>query len=98
VNLPATDPSLASIGAVLDALALGFASFIPSFGTLGDALALQWLRDPDVDDSDWVFADERVESPARLIVAQARDLGRRSIDDRRRSARRQSLFAALIDD
>ena len=98
VNLPANDPSLASIGAGLDALGLGFASFIPSFGTLGDALALQWLRDPDVDDSDWVFADERVESLARLIVAQARDLGRRSIDDRRRSARRQSLFAALIDD
>lgn len=34
VNLPANDPSLASIGAGLDALALGFASFIPSFGAL----------------------------------------------------------------
>jgi len=98
VNLPANDPALASIGAGLDSLALGFASFIPSFGALGDALALQWLRDPAVDDSDWVFADERVASLARLIVDQARELGTRSIDDRRRSARRQTLFAALIDD
>jgi hypothetical protein len=56
------------------------------------------LRDPAVDDSDWVFADERVASLARLIVDQARELGTRSIDDRRRSARRQTLFAALIDD
>ena len=98
VNLPANDPSLASIGAGLDALALGFASFIPRFGSLGDALSLQWLRDPDVDDSDWVFADDRVASLARLIVDQARELGDRSIADRRRSARRQTLFAALIDD
>jgi GNAT superfamily N-acetyltransferase len=95
VFLPANDPALASIGAGLDDLALGYCSFVPAYGELGDALTLQWLRDPEVDVSDWTFADERVEILARLVVEQAREVGFRGIRQRRRLAQRQSRLAAL---
>jgi Asp-tRNA(Asn)/Glu-tRNA(Gln) amidotransferase A subunit family amidase len=98
VFLPANDPALASIGAGLDDLALGYCSFVPAYGELGDALTLQWLRDPEIDISDWTFADERVENLARLVVDQAHEVGSRRIRERRRVAQRQSRFAALIDD
>lgn len=98
VRLPANDPALASFGAELEVLALSFASFVPRFGSFGDSLMLQWLRDPDVDDSDWVFADDRIRSLSRLVVDQARELGDSSVRRRRRSARRQTLFAELLND
>jgi GNAT superfamily N-acetyltransferase len=98
VHLPANDPALLAIGAGLDELSLSFASFIPRFGAGGDSLMLQWLHDPEVDDSDWVFADDRVRSLARLVIDQARDLGERSVRERRRHARRRTLFATLADD
>lgn len=97
VLLPANDPSLAAVGAGLDSLALGYCSFVPSYGALGDALTLQWLRDPEIDTSDWVFADERVETLARLVVDQAGQVADQGRRDRRRLATRQRLFAALID-
>lgn len=97
VFLPANDPALAAIGAGLDELALGYCSFIPAYGPLGDALTLQWLRDPDIDVSDWIFADEQVENLARLVVDQARDVGSRGVRERRRLARRQSLLATQPD-
>jgi GNAT superfamily N-acetyltransferase len=98
VFLPANDPALPSLGAGLDGLGLGYCSFVPAYGSLGDALTLQWLRDPDIDVSDWVFADERVEQLAHLVVDQARDVANRGVQERRRLARRQALFAALTDD
>jgi hypothetical protein len=97
VLLPANEPALAAIGAGLDDLALGYCSFVPAYGTLGDALTLQWLRDPDIDVSDWTFADERVENLARLVVDQAQDVASRGVRERRRLARRQSLLATLGD-
>lgn len=98
VFLPANDPALPSLGAGLDGLALGFCSFVPAYGALGDALTLQWLREPEIDVSDWVFADERVETMARLVVEQAREVADRGVRDRRRLARRQALFAAISED
>jgi len=96
--LPANDPALPTLGAGLDGLGLGYCSFIPAYGSLGDALILQWLRDPDIDISDWVFADLRVESLVHLVVDQARDVAKRGVHQRRRLARRQALFAALSED
>jgi GNAT superfamily N-acetyltransferase len=95
VKLPANQEALATKGAGLGALGLGFASVIPRFGTLGDALTLQWLRDPDIDASGWQFADERVEALARAILSQAREVGDDTVRLRRRAARRAELFAAL---
>jgi GNAT superfamily N-acetyltransferase len=95
VYLPATQPALASLGAGLGELRLGFAAFLPAFGDLGDALVLQWLRDPEVDDASWVYADEHVQQLANLIIDQARQLGEAATQERRRQARRAQLFAAL---
>ena len=74
VYLPATQPALATVGAGLGALQLGFAAIIPRYGAISDALILQWVRDPEVDDSEWVYADERVEEFAHLVMAQTREL------------------------
>ena len=95
VQLPAAQPALAVCGAGLSALGLGFATFLPDMGSYGPALTLQWLADPDIDMSAWVFADERVESLIRAIAEQARDLGDDIVRRRRRQARRLRLFAAL---
>jgi GNAT superfamily N-acetyltransferase len=98
VYLPANQPALASLGAGLESLSLGFAALIPAYGELGDALVLQWLADPDVDDSSWVFGDPWVETLANRIIGQARDLGDQVVRLRRRQAQRQQLLAALPTD
>jgi hypothetical protein len=95
VRLPANQPALATVGAGLGGLGLGFAALLPSYGLLGDTLELQWLRDPEIDTSEWHFATEQVEQLARQIVDQAGDLGDQATKLRRRLARRQQLFAAL---
>ena len=98
VYLPATQSALATVGAGLGALRLGFSAIIPRYGAIGDALILQWVRDPEIDDSEWAYADERVEFFARLVMAQARELGDAATRERRRQARRQQLLAALPTD
>jgi GNAT superfamily N-acetyltransferase len=98
VYLPANQPALASLGAGLGALRLGFAALLPRFGELGDVLVVQWVRDPEVDDSAWVYADDRVEAFARMVIEQARELGDAATRERRRQARRAQLFAALPTD
>lgn len=95
VTLPASQPALAVIGAGLDGLGLSFASFIPSFGALGDALVLQWLADRDIDTSSWQYATDHVAEMAGVIIEQARAVGEADAQLRRRHARRQQLFAAL---
>ena len=82
---------------------LGYASLIPEFrlpshdGDAGDILVLQWLADTDVDTSDWVFADESVESLVLGIVEQLREAGDRGLMRQRRAAQRAQLFAPLGD-
>jgi hypothetical protein len=98
VYLPANQPAVASLGAGLGSLRLGFAALLPAFGELGDALVLQWVRDPDIDDSQWVYADQSIETLAHMVMAQARELGDAATTMRRRQARRQQLFAALPSD
>jgi hypothetical protein len=98
VWLPANQPAVASLGAGLGSLRLGFAALLPAFGDLGDALVLQWVRNPDIDDSPWVYGDESIETLAHMIMAQARELGDAATAMRRRQARRQQLFAALPTD
>lgn len=98
VYLPANQPALASLGAGLGSLRLGFAALLPAFGELGDALVLQWVRDPDIDDSPWVYGDPSIETLAHLVMTQARELGDAATAMRRRQARRQQLFAALPTD
>ncbi len=95
VHLPVNQPALASLGAGLPALGLSFAGLLPDFGAFGDALILQWLRDPDVDTSIFVYASDHVRDVAEAIVAQARQVGEDGNMLRRRQARRQRLFAAL---
>lgn len=95
VRLPANQSALATCGAGLGALGLGFATFIPDMGSYGPALTLQWLADPDIDMDTWVFADERVESLVRAIATQARDVGDDIVRRRRRQASRLRLLAAL---
>lgn len=95
VQLPANQPALAVVGAGLGALCLGYASLLPAFGDMGDALVLQWLADPTVDTSTWEFANEHVHHVVDLVVTQARSLGDQAVRDRRRAALRQQLFAAL---
>lgn len=95
VHLPANQPALAALGAGMPALGLSFAGLLPDFGTFGDALILQWLRDPDVDSSVFVYATDHVRDVAEAIVAQARQVGEEGNALRRRQARRQRLFAAL---
>jgi hypothetical protein len=98
VWLPANQSAVASLGAGLGSLRLGFAALLPAFGDLGDALVLQWVRNPDIDDSPWVYGDESIETLAHMIMAQARELGDAATAMRRRQARRQQLFAALPTD
>lgn len=98
VYLPANQPALASLGAGLESLSLGYAAVIPAYGSLGDALVLQWLAEPDVDDSAWVFADPWVEELAGRVIGQARDLGDQVVRLRRRQAQRQQLLSALPTD
>lgn len=98
VYLPANQPALASLGAGLESLSLGYAAVIPAYGQLGDALVLQWLAEPDVDDSAWVFADPWVEELAGRVIGQARDLGDQVVRLRRRQAQRQQLLSALPTD
>jgi GNAT superfamily N-acetyltransferase len=98
VYLPANQPALASLGAGLESLCLGYAALIPAYGALGDALVLQWLADPDVDDSDWVYGDPWVETLANRIITQARELGDQVVRLRRRHAQRQQRLAALPHD
>jgi GNAT superfamily N-acetyltransferase len=95
VHLPANQPALASLGAGMPALGLSFGCLLPDFGTFGDALVLQWLREPEVDSSVFVYASDHVRSVAEEIVAQARRVGEEGNVLRRRQARRQRLFAAL---
>ena len=95
VHLPANQPALAALGAGMPALGLSFAGLLPDFGTFGDALVLQWLRDPDVDSSVFVYATDHVRDIAEAIVQQARQVGEEGNMLRRRHARRQRLFAAL---
>jgi hypothetical protein len=97
VYLPANQPALASVGAGLGTLRLGFAALLPRFGDQGDVLVVQWVRDPDIDDSAWVYADEHVEAFATMVLDQARTLGEAATRERRRRARRAQLFAALPD-
>lgn len=103
VRLPANQPALATVGAGLHEMRLGYASLIPEFrlpshdGDAGDILVLQWLADTDVDTSDWVFADESVESLVLGIVEQLREAGDRGLMRQRRAAQRAQLFAPLGD-
>lgn len=98
VYLPATQPALAVVGAGLGVLRLGYAALLPRYGTLGHALVLQWVRNPDIDDSEWVYADDSLRHLADLIRAQAAEVGAAEDARRRREARRQQLLAALADD
>lgn len=95
VQLPTGQPALATAGAGLSALGLGFAAFIPEFGDLGDALVLQWLADTHVDTSGWEYADDEVAAFAAEVIGQLGDLDARAVSRRRREARRQQLLAAL---
>ena len=95
VHLPANQPALASLGAGMPALGLSFAALLPDFGTFGDALVLQWLREAEVDTSHFVYASDHVREIAEAIVAQAKQVGDEANQLRRRQARRQRLFAAL---
>lgn len=95
VRLPALQPGIASLGAGMPALGLSFAVFLPDFGQFGDALVLQWLRNPVVDTSGFVYASDHVREITDLVVAQALEVGEEGDRLRRRQARRQRLFAAL---
>ena len=95
VLLPANQQALATGGAGLGTLGLGFAALLPEFGAIGDALALQWLADPEVDTSGWEYADDGVAGFAAMIVAQVRELNDQEVRRRRREAQRQQLLAAL---
>jgi hypothetical protein len=95
VHLPADQQALASLGAGMTALGLSFSLLLPDFGAFGDALALQWLRDPDVDTSGFVYASDHVRDIAEQVVAQVKQVGDEGDQLRRRQARRQRLFAAL---
>jgi hypothetical protein len=67
----------------------------PEFTDEGDALVLQWLADPDVDTSPWHYANDDVEALVMSILNQIRELNERGAEQRRRAARRATLFAAL---
>ena len=95
IYLPASQPALAVVGAGLGVLRLGYAALLPRFGALGHALVLQWVRNPHVDDSEWVYADESLRRLADGIRSQAEQFGEDEGLRRRREARRQQLLAAL---
>jgi hypothetical protein len=98
VHLPANQPALPALGAGLSALGLAFASLLPDFGSFGDALVLQWLRDTEIDTGGYVYASDHVKEITEAIVAQVREVGAEGDRLRRRFARRQRLFAALPND
>jgi len=95
VQLPVNDPSLAVLGEGLTELGLAYAAIIPDYSEAGDVLELQWLSDPEVDTSSWKYADERVEALITSILGQVHELSQRGAEQRRRAARRATLFAAL---
>lgn len=95
VRLPATQEALATLGAGLPELGLGYAALLPEFLDGHDCLALQWLADPDVDTTGWSYADERVSSLVAAVVTQAHEVGQRGEVQRRRAAARASLLAPL---
>lgn len=98
VYLPVSQPATAVVGAGLGVLRLGYAALLPRFGRLGHVLVLQWVRDPLVDDSEWVYADESLRELADAIRGQAEAFGEADDSRRRREAQRQQLFAALPGD
>ncbi|CAB4868236.1 MAG: hypothetical protein F2793_02790 [Actinobacteria bacterium] len=105
VFLPANQPALGTLAAGLVELELGFAAFIPEFrpsaplpdGSVdaGDVLVTQWLAEPDVDTSGWVFASDDVRELVMAVALQAKDVGFRGQHRQLRAARRAQLFAAL---
>ena len=101
VRLPANQPALATMAAGLVELGLGYAALIPAFRPAtelnpgGDVLVTQWLIEPEIDTTGWVFANDSVESLVRTIVAQTEDVGNRGVHRQRRAAKRAQLFAAL---
>ena len=100
VRLPANQPALATVGAGLVELGLGYASLIPAFrepvGTdAGDVLVTQWIAELDVDTSEFVFATDAVRDLVLAVVQQAREAGSRGVNRQRRAAHRAQLFAAL---
>lgn len=103
VRLPANQPALANVGAGLVELGLGYAALIPEFraatptNPAGDVLITQWLADPDVDTSAWVFAADSVRDLVLRIVDQLQDAGDRGAQRQRRAAHRAQLFAPLGD-
>jgi hypothetical protein len=102
VRLPANQPALATVGAGLVELGLGYAALIPGFrpsvdGSTGDVLVTQWIEDLDVDTSDFVYATEAVGELVTAVVQQVREAGSRGSVRQRRAARRAQLFAALGD-
>ncbi len=98
VYLPADQPALATVGAGLPSLQLAYAAILPVFGELGNCLVLQWLRNPAVDDSPFVFGDDRFRFLTHLIVDQATTLGDQETQHRMRRARLEQLLALLPED
>jgi hypothetical protein len=97
VYLPVDQPATAVVGAGLGVLRLGYAALLPRFGDLGHVLVLQWVRDPHVDDSEWVYADDSLRELSDAIRSQAEEFGAADDVRRRREAQRQKLLAALPD-
>jgi len=95
VRLPVNDPALSVLGEGLTELGLAYAAIFPEFTDEGDALVLQWLADPDVETSAWHYANDDVEALVMAILSQIRELNERGAEQRRRAARRATLFAAL---
>ena len=77
VRLPANQPALATVGAGLVELGLGYAALIPGFRPsqdgAGDVLVTQWIEDIDVDTSDFVYATEAVGELVRSVVQQVQE-------------------------
>ena len=74
VRLPANQPALATMGAGLVELGLGYAALIPGFrrsqGGTGDVLVAQWIEDVEVDTSGFVYATEAVGELVEAVVRQ----------------------------
>ena len=98
VYLPADQPALATLGAGLPSLQLAYAALLPVYGELGNALVLQWLRNPAVDDSPFVYGDDQFRNLTHMIVTQATELGDQETALRLRRARLEQLLALLPDD
>ncbi len=95
VNIPANDPALPVVGAGLPELGLGFSVYVPGLLETGDALIVEWLHDSEIDTSIFNYADERVETLTKMVVAQAGDVGMLGARQRRRASRRAQLFSGL---